>query len=195
VTVVESTEQKPQPTVPPPSMTKPAPKPVTEPAKLPAVKTEPPPQPAPVAAPKLAPAPAPEPAPGPPPKLVETPKPPPAPAVQPEPSIAAPAPSKIVLISPIDGSVGQRAILVRGTADPGSVVKVTITYSNQLSGVLKLAGEVLSQNAAVDERGEFRVGPIALSGPLATNGLKFTVKAYYPDRADHGTALASVVGR
>jgi len=183
VTVVDSADQKLQPTVPPLGMTKPGPKPVSPPAKLPPVKTEPPRKPAPA----------------PPPKPVETPKPPPAPptppAPEPEPNVTAPAPSKIVLTSPVDGAVARRAIVVRGNADPGSVVKVTITYSNHLTGVLKLAGEVLSQNLSVGDSGEFRAGPIALDGPLATNGLKFTIKAYYPDRADHGAAQVSVTGR
>ncbi|MHB9037056.1 MAG: hypothetical protein ACYC64_10325, partial [Armatimonadota bacterium] len=56
------------------------------------------------------------------------------------------------------------------------------------------AGEVASQMVAVGKNGEFRMGPIALEGPLATQGLEFTIKAYYTDREDHGTAMVKVIG-
>ncbi|MCE5314287.1 MAG: hypothetical protein ABFD49_04270 [Armatimonadota bacterium] len=102
--------------------------------------------------------------------------------------------SKIVLTNPPDGAKITRALLVRGTADPDSKVLVTITYTNGLTGLLKLAGEVASQMVAVGDNGEFRMGPIALEGPLATAGLEFTIKAYYPDREDHGTAVVKATG-
>lgn len=122
-----------------------------------------------------------------------------APTVQPAPVAVSkksdePKASKIVLTNPQDGSVIRRVILVRGTADPGAAVRVTITYSNGLTGLLKLAGDVASESVSVGKNGEFRMGPIALDGPLATNGLKYTIKAYYPDRADHGTAEVTVTG-
>lgn len=130
------------------------------------------------------------------------------PAVKPEnppskPVRHAPAPDRkpahvsrnIVLTSPVDGGVVRSAIVVSGAADPDTVVKVEITYSNGLTGVLKLAGEVASQNLSCGRNGEFRMAPIALDGPLATDGLKFTIKAYYPDRAAHGAAEVSVTGK
>jgi hypothetical protein len=102
--------------------------------------------------------------------------------------------AKVILTNPPDGAKITRALLVRGTADPDSKVLVKVTYTNGLSGLLKLAGEVVSQSVAVGKNGEFRVGPIALEGPLATEGLKFTIKAYYPDREDHGTAIVRAIG-
>lgn len=112
-----------------------------------------------------------------------------------EPAIVPPpAPAKIALTNPPDGAKITRAILVRGTAEPDSNVLVTITYSNGLNGILKLSGEVASQMVAVGKNGEFRVGPIALEGPLATQGLEFTIKAYYPDQEDHSTASIKVWG-
>ena len=114
---------------------------------------------------------------------------------QPEP-VAPPAPvaSKIVLTSPADGATIRRVITVKGTAEPDTDVRVTITYANGLTGLLRLSGNVASQNVSVGKNGEFRMGPIALDGPLATNGLRFTIKAYYPDHADHGTAQVVVTG-
>lgn len=164
--------EKLEPIVAPLGMTKPGPKPLPEPSKLPRPTLEPAPD-----------------------------KPtPPGPA-----SSSAPAQeetrkasvrndAKIILTSPTDGAIVRRAIVVQGTAEPHSVVRVTITYSNQLNGILKLAGEVVSQNLSAGSNGQFRMGPIPLDGHLATPGLKFTIKAYYPDKADHGTAVASVIG-
>lgn len=146
--------------------------PVAEPAKLPVVK----PLVAPTEPAKSSPAPV---------------------AVEPAKQIEKPTPTqvaKISLSSPVDGTVIRHVIAVKGTAEPGSTVRVAVTYSNNLSGLLKLAGEVASENVSVGKDGEFRVGPIALDGPLATDGLRFTVKAYYPDRADHASVEVSVTG-
>jgi len=123
------------------------------------------------------------------------PKPAPAPAVhieqrKPEP----PAPARIVVTTPPDGSKIKRALLVRGTADPDSSVRITITYSNGLSGILKLAGEVASETVAVGKDGMFRMGPVPLEGSLATDGLQFMIKAYYINRTDHGSAVVRVIG-
>lgn len=149
-----------------------------EPTRLPAVKPENAAQkPVPPAAPK--------------PVEIAAPVAPPAPA-KPKPEAVSP---KIVLTSPVDGEIARRAIVVMGTADPGSAVRVSVTYSNGLAGLLKLSGEVASQNMSAGRNGEFKMGPIALDGPLATDGLRFTIKAYYPDRADHATAEVSVTGK
>lgn len=150
---------------------------VEEPSKLPVVRPEPRTKPA-------------DPPPAAKPVVPDPPKPAPPPA-----PVAAVDKGKIVLTSPVDGATLKHAILVKGKARPGSVVRVVITYNNSLSGMMKLAGNVASQNLAVDKSGEFRMGPIALDGPLATDGLRFTIKAYYPDRADHGTADVTVIGR
>ena len=102
--------------------------------------------------------------------------------------------AKVILTNPRGGANIQRAILVRGTADPESKVKVTVTYNNGKAGILKLAGRAASEDLAVKKDGTFRMGPLPLEGPLATKGLVFTIKAYYPDRKDHGTAMVRVVG-
>ncbi len=101
-------------------------------------------------------------------------------------------PGQVVISSPADGASVRSALTVTGVADTASAVRVEITYSNRLSGILKLAGQVVSQNVTAGKNGEFKMGPVALDGPLSTSGLVFTVKAYYPDRPDHGTALIRV---
>ena len=101
---------------------------------------------------------------------------------------------KVTLTCPPDGAKIEKALLVRGVADPDSKVRVTVTYTNGLAGILKLAGLAASQDVAVGNDGKFRMGPLPLEGPLATKGLYFTVKAYYPDREDHGTATVRVIG-
>ena len=101
---------------------------------------------------------------------------------------------KVVLTCPPDGAKIQKALLVRGIADPDSKVRVTITYTNALAGILKLSGLAASQDLAVGKNGEFRMGPLPLEGPLATKGLHFTIKAYYPDREEHATAVVRVIG-
>lgn len=154
------------------------------PSKMPPVLPEPhakAPQAAPIAKPVVVPQPEPKPAPQPAPK----PTPPPAPADT----------GRIVITTPADGATLKHMIVIRGSARPGSTVKVAITYNNGLSGLMKLAGDVASQNLAAGKNGEFRMGPIALDGPLATDGLRFTIKAYYPDRVDHGTAEVTVIGK
>lgn len=117
----------------------------------------------------------------------------PAPSTQPKPATAL-AGDKITITTPVDGSIIKRVITVQGLAEANSAVRVEVTYSNRLSGMLKLAGQVLSQNVSADKQGNFKIGPIALDGPLATNGLTFTIKVYYPDRANHATSLIRVVG-
>lgn len=117
----------------------------------------------------------------------------PPPAPKPEPIVKTTPPptpeaEKVKIVSPANGATIKQAILVDGTADPGATVKVLVTYTNEKTGMLKLSGEVASQELAVGKNGKYRLGPIALNGPLATSGLRFTIKAYYPDRADHGTA-------
>lgn len=102
--------------------------------------------------------------------------------------------SKIVITNPPDDARIAKALLIRGTAEPDSNVAISVTYSNGMVGLLKLSGNVLSQTIAVGKNGEFRFGPVPLEGRLATKGLRFTIKAYYPDRADHGTAQVTVVG-
>lgn len=184
VTVIDDSDEPIKPTIAPLGMTKP--KLLSQPDKLPVIKPD-------ITQEKL-----PQPKSLPAPELVTTPKPAPAappPAAEPKIIPPIPATAKIALTSPVDGGTIKRTILVKGTAEPGSTVKVTITYSNGLAGILKLAGEVCSQNLSVGKNGEFKMSPISLDGPLATNGLKFTIKAYYPDRADHATTEVNVTGQ
>lgn len=101
---------------------------------------------------------------------------------------------QILIKTPPDGATLKTAILVTGKASPGSRIAVSITYNNGLSGLMKLSGLVASQSVAVGRDGSFRVGPYALDGPLATKGLRFSVKAYYTDRPDHGTATVTAIG-
>ena len=101
---------------------------------------------------------------------------------------------KVLIKTPRDGATLRTAILVTGKASPGSKLAVSITYNNGLSGLMKLSGQVASQVIAVGEDGSFRMGPFPLEGALATKGLRFTVKAYYADRSDHGTAVVSAIG-
>jgi len=100
----------------------------------------------------------------------------------------------VLIKTPRDGAVLRTAILVTGKASPGSKLAVSITYNNGLSGLMKLSGQVASQVIAVGEDGSFHIGPIPLQGSLATKGLRFTVKAYYADRSDHGTAVVTAIG-
>lgn len=109
-------------------------------------------------------------------------------------SSAPPGTGSIAIRTPAAGSKIRRSIQVSGTAEPDSRVQVTITYNNGLTGILRLAGQVAAQLLAVDRNGEFRMSPIPLEGPLATSGLRFTIKVWYPDRADHSTAQVVVVG-
>ena len=102
--------------------------------------------------------------------------------------------SDIIITTPPNGATIRRALLVRGNAEPDSKLDVTITFSNGLNGLLELSGQVASQKIAVGNNGEFRMGPVALEGPLATRGLQFTIKAHYCDRTDHCTARVQVIG-
>lgn len=153
--------------------------------------------------PVVASAPAPEPLPAPVPEptpVQEAPQaPPPAPAPQPTVEAQSPAPEKpkikapVVLTAPVMGSRILRTILITGTAEPGSSVVVTVSYTNGLRGLLNLSGQVCSQLVAVNSEGKFQVGPLPLEGPLATKGLIFTVKAYYPD-SEQAASMVSVFG-
>lgn len=105
-----------------------------------------------------------------------------------------PEPQKIILTMPFDGAQIKRALQIKGIAEPESKVMTEITYTNGLMGLLKLSGRVASQLIAVGKNGEFKLGPILLEGPLATQGLEFTIKTYYPDKDDHGTVVVKVIG-
>ena len=109
-------------------------------------------------------------------------------------SPASPRSGAISIRTPTAGSKIKRSIQISGTADPDSKVQVSVTFNNGLTGILKLAGQVATQLVAADKNGEFRMGPILLEGPLATSGLRFTIKVWYPDRADHSTAQVVVIG-
>ncbi len=116
----------------------------------------------------------------------------PAPTVPAVSATAVIKPGRVVISSPADGASVRNTLTITGVADPASSVRVEITYSNRLSGILKLAGQVASQNLTTGKQGEFKMGPVALDGPLSTSGLVFTIKAYYPERSDHGTTLIRV---
>ena len=105
-----------------------------------------------------------------------------------------PEPLKITITTPANGTKIKRALQVLGKAEPESKIMVEITYSNGFSGILKLSGTVASQQLAVGKNGEFKLGPLLLEGPLATKGLEFTIKSYYPDQTDHGTVITKVIG-
>ena len=142
----------------------------------------PPPAPEPVVVSEIAPVPVPEiPAPAP--------EPAPVPAVEP-PKAKAP----VVLASPTPGAHIQSTLTVTGTAEPSSNIMIEVSYANGLEGLMKLAGSVSSQLIAADASGAFKFGPVALEGPLATNGLVFTVKAYYPEIPDQSAVSVSAIG-
>ncbi|MGQ9454814.1 MAG: hypothetical protein ACUVRS_05715 [Armatimonadota bacterium] len=87
----------------------------------------------------------------------------------------------VTITSPATGSKLKRVLAVEGTAEPGWGVVVAVSYTNSMSGVLNLSGQITSQFIAVGADGRFKMGPIPLEGPLATRGLMFVIKAYYPD--------------
>ncbi|MDH7602300.1 MAG: hypothetical protein QHI38_09150 [Armatimonadota bacterium] len=114
---------------------------------------------------------------------------PPAPAEQPK--VEEPHAKKpIVITSPEPGARIKRVLTVTGIAEPGLSVMVTVSYTNCLAGILNLSGQVISQLVAVGADGQFKLGPIPLEGPLATRGLLFTVKAYYPDSAEPAASVS-----
>lgn len=151
--------------------------------------------------------PAPEPAPKPPADKEPAARPEPAPAepadkqdlpgvsdvVHPEPEPPK-ARTVVAIVTPTDGERIKRAIVVRGKAEPGSQVVVRVSYTNRQSGVLNISGEVASQLLAVDDRGQFAMGPIPLEGPLATRGLIFTIEASYPGADGSRPASVTVYG-
>jgi len=151
----------------------PAPEPVTLPEPVVAEAPTPAPEPVPEPAAEVAPAPVPGPAP-----VVEQPKPQP-------PKVKAP----VAVTSPAMGARILRTLVVTGSAEPTSHVMVTVSYSNDLGGLLNLSGQVSSQLVAVDANGRFQMGPIALEGPLATRGLVFTVRACYPESEDQAVVV------
>lgn len=124
---------------------------------------------------------------------------PPDPAPQPPVATQPPAPelpktkAPVVLTAPVMGTRILRTLLITGTAEPESSVIVTVSYTNGLQGLLNLSGQVCSQLIAVNKDGRFQVGPLPLEGPLATRGLIFNVKAYYPD-SEQTASVVSVFG-
>lgn len=122
---------------------------------------------------------------------VPTPEPaPPAPAAVQAPSQPR-TKAPVAVTYPADQARITRAILVKGTAEPRSQVLVQVSYTNSLGGILHMSGQVSSQLVAVNDKGEFAMGPIALEGPLATQGLRFTIEAFYPD--SNGRIVSRVV--
>lgn len=120
---------------------------------------------------------------------------PPAAAAAEKPQPEAPKTNAAVaIVTPSEGERIKRAIIVRGTAEPDSQVLVTVSYTNCQSGVLNISGKVVSQLVAVNDKGQFAMGPIPLEGPLATRGLVFTIEAAYPDTGGAKPVAVTVFG-
>jgi hypothetical protein len=178
------------------TVSKPLPKPKPSPVVV-AVETPKPaaPAPAPAPEPKSEPAPAPVPAPAPAPEPAPAPAPTPAPEPAPAPEPPKPPEVKgIVIVSPTEGQAIAASISAKGTAEPNSRLLVEVTFGNGKYGLLNVSGTVTAQLVAANSDGAFSLGPIPLEGPLATKGLRFWVKASYPDHPGEPSAVVTVLG-
>ena len=142
-----------------------------------------------ISAPVIEPAPVPavEPAPAPAP-------PEPVPAPEPAPEPTPPPVRSLVVAEPANGASVLNSLTVRGTAQPDARVSVQISYSNGRLGLLELTGTVTAQTTASDNQGTFSVGPLPLTGLLATKGLSYHIVVRYVDLPEEPPVVVDVYG-
>lgn len=105
--------------------------------------------------------------------------------------IKAPQIRPIELTSPKNGD-NVTEIMVKGTAEPNSKIMVEVSYSNQKIGLLNLNGKMISQLSAVDNNGNFSMGPYLLEGPFSSPNLFFTISVYYADDPYNNIVMVKV---
>lgn len=98
--------------------------------------------------------------------------------------------SSITILRPVQGSKIHNPLIVIGKAIPRDTLKLTVTYSNEMAGLLRLEGTLISGTLKADDEGSFRSGPIELPQVYAGKGLVITVKV---ETAGENSALKPVL--
>ena len=88
---------------------------------------------------------------------------------------AAPAPP--VILDPKEGEEISGDITVRGTAEPGSTVRVRTTYSGTVLVILSQQGEANTQEVKVGADGKWQTQPFTLPAPSGLKNIKYTIVA------------------
>lgn len=89
----------------------------------------------------------------------------------------ATAPASPVITSPEDGASVSGKIIVRGTAVPGSSVRLRTTYRGTVLVVLSSEGEVNSQEIKVGSDGKWQSEEFELPSPSGVSNIRYTIAA------------------
>lgn len=90
-------------------------------------------------------------------------------------SAAAPAPP--VILSPKDGEEVSGELTIRGTAEPGSTVRVRTTYSGTVLVILSQEGEANTQEVKAGSDGKWQAQAFTLPAPAGLKNIKYTISA------------------
>jgi hypothetical protein len=86
--------------------------------------------------------------------------------------IAAGAPDRPILTSPVAGANVGDTVTLAGRARPGTTVRYTIRYSGSLL-ILPVSGEIADGEVKANDRGEWHIEGIRLSTPVGVSKLSY----------------------
>jgi hypothetical protein len=118
-------------------------------------------------------------------EITQKPEPPakPKPAViskpAPKPKAAAQAKKNketLAVLRPSQGAKVHNPLVIVGKTKPGCSLRATITYSNGMTGLLKLEGTLCKEELKADSNGRFQSNPVTLPQAYAGKELDITVK-------------------
>jgi hypothetical protein len=93
----------------------------------------------------------------------------------------ADAPPPPVILEPKDGAEVSGDIVVKGTAQPGSTVRVRTTYSGTVLVILSQDGEANTQEVKAAADGKWQTQSFTLPAPSGLKNIKYTIVATATD--------------
>lgn len=90
---------------------------------------------------------------------------------------SATAPESPVILEPKAGDEVSGEITIRGTAEPGSTVRVRTTYSGTVLVILSQEGEANTQEVKAKSDGAWQTQPFTLPAPAGLKNIKYTIIA------------------
>ena len=78
---------------------------------------------------------------------------------------------------PSDGSTVSDRLVLRGTAAPGSKVRIKVDYTKTALGILRMNGTVAEIDVTADDQGYWKTDPIDLNTGLGSGATTFNITA------------------
>lgn len=97
-------------------------------------------------------------------------------SADPLPVISPASDDPIIISRPSRNALVHNPLIIVGRAKPKSKLRATVSYSNDMVGLLRLEGKLCNEEMTADSEGSFRSGPIHLPQAYAGRDLEITVK-------------------